>query len=74
MGLTEQHFTKILTKSKFEQHVKKLIDTNTNVLDACLHVCERNGIPPEDVSKYMSKSLKEEVREHAITINAVKTS
>ena len=61
---------KFLTKSKFTKLIEKTVsDLSIPYMEAILHVCERNGIEPEDVKKFVSPVIKNKVEAEAMNLN-----
>ena len=53
---------KFLTKSKFTKLIEKTVsDLSIPYMEAILHVCDKNGIEPEDVKKFVSPVIKNKV-------------
>ena len=61
---------KFLTKSKFTKLIeKKVNDLSIPYMEAILHVCDKNGIEPEDVKKFVSPVIKNKVEAEAMNLN-----
>ncbi len=61
---------KFLTKSKFTKLIEKTVgDLNIPYMEAILHVCDKNGIEPEDVKKFVSPVIKNKVEAEAMNLN-----
>ena len=60
---------KFMTSAKFSQEVEKIAVTNhdMNYIDSVLHLCEKNEIEVESVSKLISKPLKEKLKSVSYT-------
>ena len=65
---------KFLTSAKFSHEVEKIAVTNSdmNYIDSVLHLCEKNEIEVESVSKLISKPLKEKLKYEAQQLNFMK--
>ncbi len=65
---------KFMTSAKFSQEVEKIAIGNAdmNYIDAVLHLCEKNDIEVESVSKLISKPLKEKLKFEAQKLNYMK--
>ena len=54
---------KFLTKSKFTKLIEKTVsDLSIPYMEAVLHVCDKNGIEPEDVKKFVSPIIKSKIK------------
>ena len=61
---------KFLTKSKFTKLIEKTVsDLSIPYMEAILHVCDKNGIEPEDVKKFVSPVIRNKVEAEAMTLN-----
>lgn len=61
---------KFLTKSKFTKLIEKTVsDLSIPYMEAILHVCDKNGIEPEDVKKFVSPIIKNKVEAEAMNLN-----
>ena len=61
---------KFLTKSKFTKLIEKTVnDLSIPYMEAILHVCDKNGIEPEDVKKFVSPVIKNKVEAEAMNLN-----
>ena len=61
---------KFLTKSKFTKLIEKTVnDLSIPYMEAILHVCDKNGIEPEDVKKFVSPVIKNQVEAEAMNLN-----
>jgi hypothetical protein len=65
---------KFMTSAKFSQEVEKIAVTNSdmNYIDSVLHLCEKNEIEVEIVSKLISKPLKEKLKYEAQQLKFMK--
>ena len=63
-----------MTSAKFSQEVEKIAVTNSdmNYIDSVLHLCEKNEIEVESVSKLISKPLNEKLKHEAQQLNFMK--
>tara|TARA_B100000287_G_C20241593_1_gene626295 strand:+ start:364 stop:603 length:240 start_codon:yes stop_codon:yes gene_type:complete len=61
---------KFLTKSKFTKLIEKTVsDLSIPYMEAVLHVCDKNGIEPEDVKKFVSPIIKSKIEAEAMNLN-----
>jgi hypothetical protein len=59
-----------LNKSKFTKLVEKTVaEKELSYMDAILWLCEKNGIEPEDVKKFVSSIIKDKVEAEAMKLN-----
>jgi hypothetical protein len=59
-----------LNKSRFTKLIESVVtDLRISYMDAILHVCEKNNIEPEDVSKFISPIIKGKVEAEAMNLN-----
>lgn len=59
-----------LTKTKFAKLVEQtVIDLRLSYMDAVLHLCEENGIEPEDCRKFISPTIKGKIEAEAMQLN-----
>jgi hypothetical protein len=59
-----------LNKSRFTKLIESAVtDLRISYMDAILHVCEKNNIEPEDVSKFISPIIKGKVEAEAMNLN-----
>lgn len=66
---------KFMTAAKFSMEVEEIVKTNQgglNYIDAVLVYCEENEIELENVSKLISKPLKEKLKVDAQRMNFMK--
>tara|TARA_B100000287_G_scaffold358003_1_gene349506 strand:+ start:3706 stop:3951 length:246 start_codon:yes stop_codon:yes gene_type:complete len=64
--------SQFLTKSKFTKLIESTVSDNKGemlYMDAILDVCERNGIEPEDVRKFISPVIKDKLESEAMQLN-----
>lgn len=62
--------SEFLTKSKFSKIVEAaVIELKVPYMEAVLHVCDKNGIEPEDVSKFISPIIKGKIEAEAQSLN-----
>ena len=61
---------KFLTKSKFTKLIERTVsDLSIPYMEAILQVCDKNGIEPEDVKKFVSPVIKNKVEAEAMNLN-----
>lgn len=59
-----------LNKNRFTKLVEKTVsDLKIPYMDAVLHLCEKNDIDPEDVSKFISPIIKGKLEAEAMGLN-----
>ena len=59
-----------LTKSKFAKLVEAtVVELKIPYMDAVLHLCDKNGIEPEDVRKFISPTIKGKIEAEAMQLN-----
>jgi ribosome-interacting GTPase 1 len=66
---------KFMTASRFSMEVEEIVKTNQgslNYIDAILVYCEQQDIELENVSKLISKPLKEKIKVDAQRMNFMK--
>lgn len=64
--------SEFLTKAKFSKIVESaVIELKVPYMEAVLHVCEKNGIEPEDVSKFISPVIKGKIEVEAQNLNYI---
>ena len=58
---------------KFAQEIEQIVkESKINYIDAIITYCEENGIEVENVSKLISKPLKEKLKHNAVELNFLK--
>lgn len=63
----EQQF---LNKNRFTKLIEKTVsELRVSYMDAILHVCDKNEIDPEDVSKFISPIIKSKLEAEAMNLN-----
>lgn len=63
----------LITKKRFEKMVAKQVTTlKCTHIEGALKVCDDLGIPPEDVSSYISADLKQKIASEAMALNLLK--
>lgn len=63
---------KIVTKKRFSEAVEKLVRSkHMSFIDAIVHVCEQNGIEPQQGSKLLSESILQKVEAEAMKLNLI---
>jgi len=66
---------KFLSQSKFSTDIENFVKTgNINYIEAIVQYCENNSIDIENVSKLLSKPLKERLRCEAMQLNYLRKS
>jgi hypothetical protein len=69
----EELNTKFLCPQKFAQEIEKIVkESKINYIDAIVTYCEENSIEVENISKLISKPLKEKLKHNAIELNFLK--
>lgn len=59
-----------LNKNRFTKLVEKTVsDLKIPYMDAVLHLCDKNDIDPEDVSKFISPIIKGKLEAEAMGLN-----
>ncbi len=67
MSTVESHF---LSKSKFTKLIESTVtELRISYMDAVLHLCEKNDIDPQDVSKFISPIIKNKLEAEAMNLN-----
>jgi len=62
--------TQFLTKSKFSVLIENsVIKKKMSYIDAVVDICEKQGIAPEDVSKFISAPIKDKIEAEAMKLN-----
>lgn len=61
----------MISRKEFTEQVEKLIMRGTEVMDACVKVCEMNNIEPESAKRLLSQPLKEKLEAEATGLNMV---
>lgn len=61
----------MISRKEFTEQVEKLIMRGTEVMDACIKVCEMNNIEPESAKRLLSQPLKEKLEAEATGLNMV---
>jgi len=61
----------MISRKEFTEQVEKLIMRGTEVMDACVKVCEDNNIEPESAKRLLSQPLKEKLEAEATGLNMV---
>lgn len=61
---------KLLTRTKFSQLVERSVHTNRmSYMDAIIYVCEKVEVDPEDVRKYVSRTIVDKLEAEAMRLN-----
>jgi len=64
--------TNFLTKSEFTKLVERsVLNKRMSYLEAVLHICEENGIDPEDSKKFISAPIQEKLEAEAMQLNLI---
>ncbi len=59
-----------MTPKRFSLIVERIVrEKELNYMDAILHYCEEHQLEPEDIRKYVSRTLKEKVEVTAQELN-----
>jgi hypothetical protein len=66
--------SKFLCQDKFSNDIEQLVKDNAgmNYIEAICHYCEENNIEIENVTKLISKPLKEKLKCNATNLNYLK--
>jgi len=66
--------SKFLCQDKFSNDIEQLVKDNAgmNYIEAICHYCEENSIEIENVTKLISKPLKEKLKCNATNLNYLK--
>lgn len=66
--------SKFLCQDKFSNDIEQLVKDNAgmNYIEAICHYCDENNIEIENVSKLISKPLKEKLKCNATNLNYLK--
>ena len=58
---------KFLSKTKFTKLIESTVsELHIPYMDAILHVCDKNGIEPEDVKKFISPIIRDKLEAEAM--------
>jgi len=61
---------KFMTKKEFGENVEEVVkDTGLSYMDAILHLCEQEGIEPEDARKFIPPVIKGKLEYEAEQLN-----
>ena len=64
---------KFISKDKFAEDIEELVlNTKMNYIDAIVEYCSTNDIEVENVSKLLSRPLKEKLKADATELNYLK--
>ena len=64
---------KFISKDKFAEDIEELVlNTKMNYIDAIVEYCSNNDIEVENVSKLLSRPLKEKLKADATDLNYLK--
>jgi hypothetical protein len=62
--------SQFLNKNRFTKMIETTVsDLRIGYMDAILHVCDKNEIDPEDVSKFISPIIKSKLEAEAMNLN-----
>jgi len=62
--------SQFLNKSKFTKLIEKTVsDLRISYMDAILHLCDKNDIDPQDISKFISPIIKSKLEAEAMNLN-----
>jgi hypothetical protein len=62
--------TQFLTKSKFSVLIENsVIKKKMSYIDAVVDICEKQGIDPEDVRKFIYAPIKDKIEAEAMKLN-----
>jgi len=62
--------SQFLNKSKFTKLIENTVsELRISYMDAILHVCDKNDIDPQDVSKFISPIIKGKLEAEAMKLN-----
>ena len=62
-----------LNKKKFSMIIENIVaSTNMGYIEAILSFCEKNGMDPDDTSKFISTPLLQKIEAEAIEMNYLK--
>ena len=62
--------SQFLNKNRFTKMIETAVsDLRIGYMDAILHVCDKNEIDPEDVSKFISPIIKSKLEAEAMNLN-----
>ena len=72
-NLSQELNKKFLCSQKFAQEIESIVkNSKMNYIDAIVTYCEENSIEIENVSKLISKPLKEKLKHDATELNFLK--
>jgi len=64
---------KFMSQTKFSLDIENLVEsTSLSYIESIVHYCKENSIEIDNVSKLISKPLKERIKCEAITLNYLK--
>lgn len=62
--------TEFNTKSKFSKLVEQaVIENKLGYIDAVLHICEKYGVEPSEVKKFLSYQVRDKIEAEATALN-----
>ena len=71
--IKEELDSKFICPQKFAQDIENLVkECKINYIDAIVTYCEENSIEIDNISKLVSKPLKEKLKNDAIELNFLK--
>ena len=70
----ENESNNFLTKKKFTEMILESVKNDGHgYIDAIVHVCEKNNIELEDVKKYISPAIKDQVEVEGMNLHMLPT-
>ena len=71
----EKEESNFLSKKRFSKMVEDTVrKMSMSYMDAVVYLCDENTIEVEDVSKYLSPSIKERIEAEAMNLNFLEKS
>lgn len=62
-----------ITKEDFSEKVEAFfVRSNSDIIDATIHVASKNGIEPELINKFLTDRLKDLIRNEALKKNMIR--
>ena len=66
----ENESNNFLTKKKFTEMILESVKSDVHgYIDAIVHICEKNNIEIEDVKKYISPAIKDQVEAEGMNLH-----
>ena len=66
----ENESNNFLTKKKFTEMILESVKSDRHgYIDAIVHICEKNNIEIEDVKKYISPAIKDQVEAEGMNLH-----